>query len=104
EIASKALSTDLENMSKRVQRCNNIKATLSTWLSEQSWCSEVFTSDANFILFRCTNLQEKTRIFDSLVEKNILIRDQSKQMQLENCLRISIGSEQEITQLKEVLS
>ena len=104
EIASKALSTDLENMSKRVQRCNNIKTTLSTWLSEQSWCSEVFTSDANFILFRCINLQEKTRIFNSLVEKNILIRDQSKQMQLENCLRISIGSEQEITQLKEVLS
>lgn len=104
EIASKALSTDLEKMAQRVKICNGIKVTLSTWLSEQNWCSEVFASDANFILFRCINLQEKTRIFDSLVAKNILIRDQSKQMQLENCLRISIGSEQEITQLKEVLS
>ena len=104
EIASKALSTDLEEMAQRVQACNRLKATLSLWLSEQNWCSEVFASDANFILFRCMNLQEKTRIFDTLVEKNILIRDQSKQMQLENCLRISIGSEQEITQLKEVLS
>lgn len=104
EIASKALSTDLAKMSRRVQTCNSIKATLSTWLSEQNWCSEVFASDANFVLFRCINAQEKTRIFDTLVEKNILIRDQSKQMQLENCLRISIGSELEITQLKEVLS
>jgi len=104
EIASKALSTDLDIMAQRVQSCNSIKTTLSTWLSEQNWCSEVFTSDANFILFRCINQEEKTRIFDTLVERNILIRDQSKQMQLENCLRISIGSEHEITQLKEVLS
>lgn len=104
EIASKALSSDLENMSERVQICNNIKTSLSTWLGEQNWCSEVFSSDANFVLFRCTNPQDKQRIFDALVEKNILIRDQSKQMQLENCLRISIGNEQEITQLKEVLS
>jgi histidinol-phosphate aminotransferase len=104
EIASKALSTDLGKMTQRVQSCNNIKASLSKWLNEQDWCSEVFASDANFILFRCINLQEKERIFDTLVEKNILIRDQSKQIQLENCLRISIGSEQEITQLIEVLS
>ncbi|MDX2368981.1 MAG: histidinol-phosphate transaminase [Colwellia sp.] len=104
EIASKALSTDLDKMSQRVQTCNSLKATLSTWLSAQNWCSEIFGSDANFVLFRCINPQEKQRIFDTLVEKNILIRDQSKQMQLENCLRISIGSEHEITQLKEVLS
>jgi len=104
EIASKALSTDLEKMAQRVQCCNNIKATLSTWLNAQEWCSEVFISNANFILFRCVSQQEKERIFDTLVAQDILIRDQSKQMQLANCLRISIGSEQEITQLKEVLS
>ncbi len=103
EIASVALSTDLDKMTKRVQDCTNIKASLSTWLNKQDWCSEVFASDANFILFRCTSLSEKTRIFDLLVSNNILIRDQSKQMQLENCLRISIGSTQEITQFKEAL-
>lgn len=104
EIASLALSTNLEKMTKRVENCNEIKTSLSTWLNEQHWCSEVFTSHANFVLFRCGSQNEKTRIFDLLVNNNILIRDQSKQMQLENCLRISIGSEQEITQLKEVLS
>lgn len=104
EIASKALSTGLDIMAQRVQTCNSIKVTLSTWLASRDWCSEVFASDANFVLFRCTNSQEKARVFNTLVEQDILIRDQSKQMQLENCLRISIGSEQEITQLKEVLS
>jgi histidinol-phosphate aminotransferase len=104
EIASLALSTDLEKMTKRVQDCNTTKAALTIWLNEQPWCNEVFASNANFVLFRCKDEKEKTRIFDLLVSKNILIRDQSKQLQLDNCLRISIGSEQEITQLKEVLS
>jgi len=104
EIASKALSTGLEKMTIRVQDCNKVKAELSTWLSQQSWCKEVFKSNANFILFRCASTNDKKRIFDTLINNNILIRDQSKQMQLENCLRITIGSEKEITQLKEVLS
>jgi histidinol-phosphate aminotransferase len=104
EIASLALSTDLNKMTERVQNCNKVKADLSNWLSKQKWCSDVFASDANFVLFRCTSPSEKARVFDLLVSNNILIRDQSKQLQLENCLRISIGSEQEITQLKEVLS
>ncbi|MCW8833882.1 MAG: histidinol-phosphate transaminase [Colwellia sp.] len=104
DIASTALSTDLVKMTQRVQSCNKVKTALATWLSHQDWCREVFASDANFVLFRCIDNTEKTRIFDLLVANNILIRDQSKQMQLENCLRISIGSEQEITQLKEVLS
>ena len=103
EIASVALSTDLAKMTQRVANCNNVKANLSAWLNQQTWCSEVFNSDANFVLFRCINNSEKSRIFDLLVKNDILIRDQSKQLQLDNCLRISIGSEQEITQLKEVL-
>jgi len=104
EIASQALTAGLEEMTERVQACNKIRTSLSTWLSKQRWCKEVFASNANFLLFRCTSLSEKTRIFDLLLNNNILVRDQSKQIQLENCLRITIGSEQEITQLKEVLS
>ncbi|MDP7591136.1 MAG: histidinol-phosphate transaminase [Litorilituus sp.] len=104
EIASNALSNNLKAMTERVQNCNDIKAQFLAWLSKQSWCNQVFNSDANFVLFRCSDNTEKTRIFNLLVEQDILIRDQSKQLQLENCLRITIGSEQEITQLKEVLS
>jgi len=104
EIASIALTTHLDKMTERVKTCNKTRTALSTWLGEQNWCSEVFTSNANFILFRCTSFNEKNRLFDLLVSNNILIRDQSKQVQLENCLRITIGSQQEITQLKEILS
>ena len=101
ELASKALTDDISIMHDRVTTTNQLKDELIVWLGEQSWCSEVFASDANFVLFR-TKL--KQQIFDALVAQDILIRDQSKQMQLENCLRISIGSAEELTAVKNVIS
>jgi len=104
EIASQALSNDLKLMTERVEMANKLRQQLTEWLNSQTWCSQVFNSDANFVLFRCNSSEQKARIFDSLVTKGILIRDQSKQLQLENCLRISIGSEEEINLLKSALS
>ncbi len=103
EIASKALTNDLSVMQARVNAANHLRKQLSEWLKQQKWCSDVFDSDANFVLFRCNNTDDKNNVFNFLVEHNILIRDQSKQQQLENCLRISIGSEEEVTRLKQLL-
>ncbi|WP_238383556.1 histidinol-phosphate transaminase [Colwellia psychrerythraea] len=103
EIASKVLTNDLDVMQARVISANSLREQLSEWLKQQKWCSDVFDSNANFVLFRCNNIDEKNKVFNLLVEHNILIRDQSKQQQLENCLRISIGSEDEIAQLKQLL-
>ena len=103
EIASTALTTGLGKMTKQVQASNTLREQLNQWLTKQSWCKQVFASDANFVLFRCQSEQDKGNIFDLLVKNNILIRDQSKQIQLENCLRISIGSAQEITKLQQTL-
>ena len=103
EIARNALTIGLGKMTDQVQQSNLLREQLATWLNEQPWVKKVFPSDANFVLFRCKNEEDKAQIFDLLVTNNILIRDQSKQLQLENCLRISIGSEQEITKLKQVL-
>ena len=63
----------------------------------------VDTSLYSLFPFNFNNVDEKNNVFNLLVEHNILIRDQSKQQQLENCLRISIGSEEEIAQLKQLL-
>ncbi len=104
EIASTALTSGLSKMTEQVQSSNTLKAQLALWLTKQIWCKQVFASDANFVLFRCQSEQDKNRLFDLLVSHNILIRDQSKQLQLENCLRISIGNEQEISKLQQVLT
>ncbi|RHW74855.1 histidinol-phosphate transaminase [Colwellia sp. RSH04] len=104
EIASQALTTKRQLMTDRVSDTNRLREELSQWLQTQRWCEQVFTSNANFVLFRCSSNETKTTIFELLVANNILIRDQSKQQQLSCCLRISIGNEQEIAKLQQVLT
>ena len=104
EIASQALTHDLAMMKARVNNTNALREQLALWLKQQYWCSDIFPSDANFVLFRCKSTAEKNKVFNLLVDNNILIRDQSKQQQLENCLRISIGSAEELGQLKQLLN
>jgi histidinol-phosphate aminotransferase len=102
ELASNALqASGLEQVSIRVQETLMLRSQLSQWLSEQSWCSQVFKSDANFVLFRTSF---KNEIFNCLKAQGILIRDQSKQQQLSDCLRISIGSKRELELLKKIIN
>lgn len=104
EIASNALHKNgLSQVNNRVQECNTLREQLSNWLKKQSWCHEVFVSDANFVLFRTIDTDTKTFIFSNLEQQDILIRDQSKQIGLANCLRISIGSVREISMLRQTI-
>ncbi len=104
DIASEALANPgLEHMRTRVNETDTLRTQLATWLNAQQWCSEVFNSDANFVLFRCKSTELKDFIFNGLVEQGILIRDQSKQQNLANCLRISIGSESELSLLQQTI-
>ena len=101
EIASQALQDEsLKAMRSRVAISNEQRTQLVDWLLTQPWCEQVFESDANFVLFR-TPLREQ--IFSGLKAQNILIRDQSKQLNLKDCLRISIGSEQELATTKAAI-
>jgi histidinol-phosphate aminotransferase len=105
DIASAALAKSaLEQVSIRVQETVILRAQLFDWLTNQNWCAKVFKSDANFILFQTTDTTTKDFIFDCLKQKDILIRDQSAQLQLANCLRISIGNEQELSLLKQTIT
>lgn len=52
----------------------------------------VYNSDANFLLVKFTDAKKvQTRLADA----GIIVRDRSSQPKLSNCLRISIGSEEE---------
>lgn len=102
ELATNALNSEgLHTMKTRVNSTNELKSAFIEWLNTQTWCSEVFQSDANFVLFRTSRKQE---IFDALIAQDILIRDQSKQQQLDNCLRVSIGSEPELSLVKQTIT
>ena len=56
----------------------------------------VYPSDANYVLIRVKDSQS---LIEKCANSNIIIRDQSHQPDLENCIRISIGSEEEMNKL-----
>jgi len=53
---------------------------------------KVFPSQANFILIR---VKDANTLYNFLIEKGIVIRNRTNMSQLENCLRISIGTTKE---------
>ena len=61
----------------------------------------VFPSDANFILVKVNNAN---KIYDYLLENKIIIRNRSNMIRCRECLRITVGTEEENKKLIEILS
>jgi histidinol-phosphate/aromatic aminotransferase/cobyric acid decarboxylase-like protein len=65
---------------------------------------KVYEADANFILFKIKNA---TEVYNRLAKQGLIIRDRSNQLNLGNCLRVSVGTSAEnkkfINKLKDIL-
>ena len=60
----------------------------------------VYPSDANFILVK---IAEARKVYEFLLTKGIVLRDRSNVLLCDNCLRITVGTEQENTQLVDAM-
>lgn len=100
-IASKALTQNLTDMQQRVVLTNKLNTEVSQFLTQQTWLERLFTSKTNYILFKADN---SMALFNSLIEQGVLIRNQSSQLSLENCLRVSIGNANELDQFKSAVN
>jgi histidinol-phosphate aminotransferase len=65
---------------------------LSKALLELPAVHKVYPSDANFIL---AEVSDATKIYNTLVDQGIIVRDRSKVTLCEGCLRITIGTPEE---------
>lgn len=59
-------------------------------------CKEVYPSDANFFLARMTDAQH---IYDYLVNQGIIVRNRTRIQLCQNCLRVTIGTRTENSEL-----
>lgn len=73
---------------------------LSKALSAINIVKKVYPSDANFIL---TEVTDALKIYDTLVEQGIIVRDRSKVTLCEGCLRITVGTKEENDKLLKTL-
>ena len=63
-------------------------------------CREVFPSDANFFLARVIDAQA---IYDYLVQQGIIVRNRNRVKLCQECLRITVGTRAENTELLSAL-
>ena len=74
---------------------------LKAELLNLSYTEVVFPSDANFLLVK---MKAARNIYEQLCAKGIIVRDRSKVVLCDNCLRITIGTPEENKQLIVELS
>ena len=70
-------------------------------LEKISFVEKVYPSDANFLLVRVDDANKR---YAQLIENDIVVRNRSKQVGCENCLRLSVGTPQENQILIETLN
>ena len=67
----------------------NQRNKLEKKLGTLSLVEKIYPSDANFILLR---VKDAKQTYDYLVDNQIIVRDRSKVMQCDQCLRITVGT------------
>lgn len=65
---------------------------LVTELEKIVFIEKVFSTEANFILFKVDDAHKR---YQQLLEKGIVARNRTTQVHCENCLRITVGTEKE---------
>lgn len=100
-IAHHALSAKgIDAMQKQVAIVRQNKADLVARLAVLPMVVRVFDSQANYVLVQFDDAQA---IFEALWSQGIILRNQSHAMKLSQCIRISIGTQQDNDALIEAL-
>ena len=99
EAGYKALC-EAEKVRERVRETKERRTAFSSYLASLPFVEEVFPSQANFVLIRVQNAKA---LYDYLVSRSIIVRNRSSEPMLDNTIRITIGSEEEMQALKEAL-
>lgn len=73
---------------------------LAKQLAQFGFILRVFPSDANFLLVRFVNARE---VYNFLRDNGIIVRDRSRVNLCDECLRITVGSEDENSKLLQIL-
>lgn len=102
EIAREALSvSNINLMKKNVFMILKYKLWCFKKLLNFSFIKKIFLSDANFLLIQFFSSHQ---IFKYLEKNSIILRNQAHKLNLKNCLRVSIGTEDECHQFIDLLS
>lgn len=99
QVATQALSDEnLVKVKAEVAELNRLRAEFAQVISP---LTTIYPSSGNYILCRVPDAQA---CMAAMAEAGVILRNQSKQITLQNCIRVTIGSEAEMTRTIAALS
>ena len=100
EIALQALE-NVGQVNDMIIELVHMREALAEVLETIPGVKKVYPSDANFMLVK---INKARKVYDFLLTKAIVVRDRSRVKLCEDCLRITVGTEKENTDLVDALS
>lgn len=99
QLAIKALE-EVGQVNDMITLLVDMREALAAVFSQMPMVEAVYPSDANFLLVK---IQQAHQVYEFLLDKGIVVRDRSRVELCDNCLRITVGTEQENTLLVDAL-
>ncbi|RZN59637.1 histidinol-phosphate transaminase [Avibacterium paragallinarum] len=102
DLAAQALSEQgLYQMQAQVEKVKSQRQFLINALQALPQVEHVFTSEANYLLVK---FKDGQKIFKTLWEQGIILRNQNNALGLENCIRITVGTAEENLRVVESIA
>jgi histidinol-phosphate aminotransferase len=95
ELVLQALE-EVGHVNDMIKELVSMRDALTRVLEQIPLVEKVYPSDANFLLVKIKNA---SKVYEYLLTKEIVVRNRSNVQLCDNCLRITIGTEHEITVL-----
>ena len=92
---------NIDEIKKNIDLVLNQRKLLISCLEKLDFIDKIYKSDANFLLVKVDNADFR---YNQLLEKGIIVRNRSNQPLCQNCLRITIGTENENKSLIKILN
>jgi histidinol-phosphate aminotransferase len=99
QLALQQLSKEKEHKQK-VQLIIEQREVIRQQISYFSFVKKIYPSEANFLLVKVDDAQ---RLYQFMINENVIIRNRSNVTLCENCIRVTIGTEEENTTLINAL-
>jgi histidinol-phosphate aminotransferase len=83
---------DQGEINRKIYRLKENREVLLKELLQIKFIQKIYPTDSNFVLIKVDDANKR---YDQLVEKGIVVRNRTTQPLCENCIRISVGTEEE---------
>ena len=100
DLALKALD-EIGQVNDMIRELVEMREALAEVFKQMPAVEKVYPSDANFILIK---IKKARAVYEYLLTKGIVVRDRSNVQLCADCLRITVGTEQENTVLVDALA